>query len=113
MMRLAFPSLGHETQVVTFIVPTQTDIDQETGNVRNIPEQAVFAVVSPHPRATFEKLYQGKTLMTSAGLWRSVWDQDAKDRKHYATTMEDPAWKLVRIAARTHAEKIQSLKELN
>lgn len=128
LLLVAYPALGAEAEVFTFVVPEQRIEDRNSKPVPHepgcprgancgcgpytVPEQAVFAIRTPHPRATFDSFYRGKTLMSNAGMLRQVWDREETARRHYVSPREDPAWAPFDITAREHIRKTASLKAL-
>ena len=110
LLLIAMPDLPKDTDVFSFVVPVQI-VPNEDGEPRIIPEQAVFAVKAKNPR-TWDKVYQGKEVMSSSGMWKSVWDREEKDRKHYVSTREDPAWSPFYIAAAELVRKLKGYKEI-
>lgn len=111
LLYVAFPDLKtYNADVFTFIVPEQSFV--KDGELRVYPEQAVFAIKSTNPRASFDKFYRGKQLMTTSGMWMQTWRNEEKAREHYVSAREDPAWSPMFMTARTHIAKIKDLKEL-
>lgn len=131
LLNIAFPTL-RGSDFFTFVVPPQLVLRNKPGIPHErgcptpatqaisdcdcgpflVPEQAVFAVRSDNPRASFDPVYRGKQFMTTSGMWRSVWDREEKARKHYVSTRDDPAWGPFYIAASGQARKMQDYKEL-
>lgn len=126
MLQLAVPGLPRDAEVFTFVVPPQAV--QERGErfphergcrpeqgcdcgPYTVPEQAVFAIRTPHPR-TWDPVYRGKTLMSQAGMLRSVWEAQEKRNKHFVSPREDPAFAPLLITAREHARKIADYRAL-
>ena len=109
LLFLAYPDLPRDSDVFTFIVPQQTVVRDDEPYV--IPAQAVFAVKSPNPR-TWDAIYLGKEILSTAGLWLATWEREEKDRAHYVSTIEDPAFSAFRALAKTHVGKLRNLKEL-
>lgn len=110
MLRVAYPQLPPDIEVFSFIVPPQ--VVERDGEEHKIPAQAVFALKSSHPRATFDKFYTDKELMSNTATWMAVWEAEARQRAHYVSTQEDPAWGPFNIAARNHLRAIKNMKEL-
>lgn len=128
LLRLAFPALGSDAEVFTFVVPPQRveqrgkrfphesncgvrrDRDCDCGPY-TVPEQAVFAIRTPHPR-TWDPVYKGKQLMSQAGMLRAVWEAQEKQHRHYVSPREDPAWAPFVITAREHLRKVRDFSEL-
>ena len=139
MLRFAVPSLPRDAEVFTFVVPPQVvrnrgdrfphergcpyavgpdgdigghpyDIECDCGPF-TVPEQAVFAIKTDHPR-TWDPMYQGKKLMSQAGMLRSVWEAQEKHNRHFVSPREDPAFNVFLITARQHVKKIRDYREL-
>ena len=135
LLFVAFPTL-RGSEVFTFVVPSQMvsrdrpGIPHEPGcpyphsdhwdnyypdcdcGPYRIPEQAVFAIRSDNPRAAWDPIYRGKQFMSTSGMWRETWDREEKERKHFVSAREDPAWAPFFIAAKSHADKMRGYKEL-
>lgn len=136
LLRIAFPALGSDAEVFTFVVPEQrvegprrTRFPHERGckypngddwdnyypdcdcGPYTIPEQAVFAIRTRHPRS-WDPVYGDKTLMSQAGMLRSVWEAQEKQHRHYVGPREDPAWSVFVITAQNHLRKTKDYKEL-
>ena len=111
LLRIAYPQLPPETEIFSFIVPPQKVVkdDREV----EIPAQAVFALKSPHPRRTFDPFYKDKELLSNTATWLRVWEAEEKQRLHYVSAREDPAFGPFSIAARNHLRAIRDFKELN
>lgn len=125
LLRVAFPALGSDAEVFTFVVPEQTvaergrryphergctGVDCQCGPF-TVPEQAVFAIRTPHPRF-WDSVYKGKTLMSQAGMLRSVWEAQEKQHRHYVGPRDDPAWNVFLITAQNHLKKTRDYSEL-
>ena len=131
LLLVAYPDLPRESEFLTFIVPAQVNVPRDRvsgsphepgcthaidGNCEcppmDIPDQAVFAIASPHPRQTFDPFYRGKTIMSTSGMWRQTWDQEERTRKHFVSSIEDPAFKIFKFCAQQHLRRLRDLKEL-
>lgn len=110
LVRLSFPTLPVDTQFFTFVVPPQKV--ERDGEEVEIPAQAVFAVQSAHPRRTFDAFYRDKELMSNTACWLPIWEREERQRMHFVSGPDDPAFGPFSIAARNHLRAIKNLKEL-
>lgn len=129
LLLMAYPGLGQDAEIFTFVVEPQTvphrgrRFPHERGcavarqgecdcGPYTVPEQAVFAIRTPHPRAGFDPIYRGRQLMSQAAMLRSVWDAAEKRNKHFVSTREDPAWAPFQITAQNHLRQMKDYREL-
>jgi hypothetical protein len=111
LLRIAYPQLPVDTEFFSFVVPPQTV--EKDGQEIEIPAQAVFALKGPHPRGTFDQFYKDKELMSNTACWLRVWEHEERQRLHYVSGRDDPAWGPFAIATRNHLRAIKDYKELN
>lgn len=110
LLRIAYPQLPRDTEFFSFVVPPQTV--EKDGREVVIPAQAVFALQSPHPRRSFDGFYRDKELMSNTACWLRVWEAEEKERRHFVSSRDDPAFGPFSIATRNHVRSIMDLKQL-
>ena len=109
LLRLVFPALPDDMNVVTFINPPG---EIEVGGVRRWkPAEAVFALISDNPR---NHIYRRRTrIMDHVAMLKATWDAEERARSHLVSAREDPAWKFLALAAREHLKRLANLRALN
>lgn len=114
LLRIAYPQLPPETEFFSFVVPEQSAPNPNgNGEMVPLPAQAVFALQSPHPRRTFDKFYRDKELMSNTACWLRIWEAEEKQRSHFVSSRDDPAFGPFSIAARNHVRAMRDLLQLN
>lgn len=94
-LRLIYPDLPVETQFVTAVVePPYNASSGGSVYVETRWPAAQFIVLAPHPRP-LQRRY-GTQQASVATMYKAAWDADEKERKHFVTTDEDPAYRIFR-----------------
>lgn len=107
-LRQEFPKLPEDFQLASYIQPRKLVPDKVTGELRMIPEQAIFVIVSanPHPR------HKGEVLKSMARMSHRDWRSE-EDEAFRFVGKGDPAMKFVRALAREHIRAYTNWSELN
>lgn len=100
-----YPQTPDGTVFLSYIQPGM-EVKTESGASRPIPDVAVFAVLSPHPRQ------KQHLLLTKAAIWLKDWRDDDKAYQHLVG-VPDPARKFFRLVLGEHLKQIDNLKQLN
>lgn len=102
------PSL-YDTDLISFIVPARRVMKRTPEGLEYeswLPDKAVFAAVTPNPRA------KGQALLTSATMDLDAWYEGEKDRSHFVGA-PDELFKIYGLVVREQLPIIDNLRSMN
>lgn len=94
---------------VTWIEPAQTV--RKDGNLIPVEDRAVFAALSPNPRAHLYPAGAPDVIASTGTAWLKDFRSAIKEWEHYANR-PDPLFEIYKAVVPAHLRTIQNLKEL-
>ncbi len=104
-LKREFPAIG-DAVFVSYIQPRQPLNSKNGGGPTDVPEVAVFAILSQNPKAPQFHI------MTKAAVYLSEWRDVQKTYGHFVAKA-DPAYRIFHRTCAEHAKTMQNLRSMN